>query len=70
MSETGVRMRQIHRYSWRKPECRTDVLSVSSVTHGEIIYMVLIFILGVGFAVCILLVERVCYTKANTFYKN
>ncbi|XP_058794990.1 uncharacterized protein LOC131666379 [Phymastichus coffea] len=56
ISEVGLRARQISRWQYRKPRCRKDVLSASSVTVYEFSPHLLLLLIGylIALATCIM----------------
>lgn len=63
MIETGIRTRELIRFSWRKPLCRPDILSVNSVNIYETAYTMLLLVLGILVSILLLIIERVIFYK-------
>lgn len=57
IAEAGLRIRQIHRWQYRKPLCRKEVLSATSVTIYEFTPHIILLIIGVTFAMTGLALE-------------
>ena len=68
IAEVGLRQRQVIRLHYRKPTCRKDVLSVSSVTIYDFAPHLILLIFGMIFAVAICAFERIVAERGGVSY--
>lgn len=65
MFEVGIRQRQLKRWTARKPLCRKDIMSVSSITIYEAEFALLLVITGIGISVIICMVEYFIFLRVQ-----
>lgn len=53
MFEVGIRQRQVNRWSARKPLCRKDIMSISSVTIYEAAFALILLSTGIAISMII-----------------
>lgn len=66
ITEVGLRHRQIKRWQYRKPVCRKDVLSASSINMYEFAVHLILLIIGLVFAILVHSIE-VMVSKQSIF---
>ncbi|CAD1469411.1 unnamed protein product, partial [Heterotrigona itama] len=64
MFNTGLRNRQIKRWSSRKPQCQPDTLSTRSITIYETAPALILLAFGILVAVIICIVENIVYNRS------
>ncbi|XP_051157048.1 glutamate receptor ionotropic, kainate 1-like [Leptopilina boulardi] len=63
MFEVGIRQRQVKRWTARKPLCRKDLMSISSVTIYEVAFALILLITGIFISIMI------CGFEYLTFFR-
>ena len=72
MSEVGIRRREVTRWTSRKPQCRKEILNVSSTDMYEFSPHLLILMGGLAISIIILFLEVVvikCQRTKRLFIK-
>ncbi|XP_058794988.1 ionotropic receptor 75a-like [Phymastichus coffea] len=70
IAETGLRIRQIHRWQYRKPLCRREILTATSVTIYEFAPHIILLLIGAALSVIALAAEIFISTSGYIYIRS